>query len=225
MKMSHVARLTLSVSALVVVLFFATGAYADSFTVDFSGTAPDGTAVSGTLDLNATNDGGGVFSVTSITAGSLTLEGSSDTVSGLTPLDGIPSPSDPAFDAYYMCTSCDHYFGYDNLLFPTASPLVDDGGLLFNAGLGEPSDLYCASSSACFLGVWIGPDSVLAGLFPNGGNNTVDPEFEDYSVTLSQPAQSTPEPSSLLLLGVGLGLLIFAGFRHRGRFVGSADLA
>src|SRR5271166_2497542 len=143
--MSHVARLAVSVLAVFVVLLFAAGAHADSYTITFFGTAPDGTSVSGTLDITATPDGhgDGGFSVTSITSGSLNLEGSSFTVSGLTPLDGSPSPTYPGYDAYYI-TPGYHYYDYDNLVYPGTTESVDS--VLFYAGLGEPALLYCSTS-------------------------------------------------------------------------------
>lgn len=221
--MTHSARFVMSLFAAAFLLLFAAGANADSFTITLNGTAPDGTSVSGTLNLTAVPDGlgDGGFSVTSITSGSLNLEGGSYTVSGLTPLDGSPSPSNSAFDAFYICafppSNCGfHYFGYNNLLFPTTGPLTT--GLLFYAGLGEPAELYCSTLTSCDLAVWVGGStSVLQGLFPNGGNNPPDAGFEDYAVTAGESESHTvPEPSTLLLSG--LGLLALTGISRRARF-------
>jgi hypothetical protein len=214
--MSHIARLILSVFAAFIALLFATSVSADSFTVSYSGIAPDGTAVLGTLNLVGSPDGlgDGGFSITSITSGSLTLEGSSYTISGLTPLDGSPSPTFPAYDAYYI-TPGYHYDNYDNLWYPGKPQPVDYGGLLFYAGLGQPANLFCSSGGPCNLGIWVGQGSVLQSLFPSGGNNPPDHGFENYTVTFQQ--KSVPEPSTLLLLGAGLGLsmLVLAGFGRR----------
>jgi hypothetical protein len=202
--------------AVLLATLFTSNVQADSLTYSISGTAPDGTAISGTFTFTASPDGlgDGGFPVSAITNGSLTLEGSNYTVTGLTPLDGDPAPLGVG-DAYYMGPGY-HYFSYDNILFPTASEPFDGSGLLFYAGLGQPADLYCLSGGTCKLGVWISQGSVLSGLFPNGGNNTVDPAYEDYTIKVTENSTpSVPEPSSVLLLGAGLGLLVLAGFTRR----------
>ena len=211
--MTQITRLTVLVFSVFVVLFFATGAYADSFTLTYSGTAPDGSAVSGSLNFTASPDGlgDGGFLVTAISSGSLTLEGSSYSVSGLTPLNGSPSPTQPDYDAYYM-TPGYHYDGYNNRVYPGTSQPVDS--LLFFAGLGQPANLYCRAGQPCYLGIWIGQGSVIQNLFPNGGNNPPDNAFENDTITFQQ-GSSVPEPSTQVLLGSGLGLLLLTAFGRR----------
>lgn len=226
--MSHAARLTLSVLALVVVLFFATSAYADSsVTITFTGTpvasgAYAGFSASGNLEGTFTPDGlgDGGDVVTSLTSGSVAISyGSSSTAyteNGLVPLDpASPSPSNPAYDAYYICDTptCFHYWGYDNLLYP-GTPDLSDGLLFFLTGITEPVELFCSNAGVCDLGVWLdGADN---------GNDPYDAGFEYLPVTI-QETTNAPEPSTLLLLG--LGMLMLAGFGRRTWLARSADLA
>jgi len=208
------ARLAVPVLAVVAVLLFATGTRADSFTITISGTpitsgAYAGDSVSGTLDVIAAPDGlgDGGFVATSITSGSLTFTDgstSTDAVTGLVPLDpSSPSPFAAGYDAYYICdtASCYHYWGYDNLLYPGTPDLSD--ALLFTVnGKDEPVELFCSSTGTCGLGVWLD--------YANNGNDPYDSGFEYYSVTLTE-VPTAPEPSSLLLLGLGLLALLGLG--------------
>jgi len=247
MQMSLAARSTISVLAVVVVLLFATGAYADSvFTMTFTGSdvssgAYSGFSVSGTLDGTVTPDGLGDcgYLVTSLTDGSLTFSYGSvpyatyaetGLVSPGAPGSSLDSRSvagsNPIYDypteAGNTCGGCNDYDAYDDILFPGASPSLDYWGLLFNTnGFDEPVDLFCSSSpivslpAGCYLSVWL--DGT------RNGNDPYDSGYEYLPVTIQETA--VPEPSSLSLLGAGLGFLMLAGFGRRAWLARSADLA
>ena len=81
-------------------------------------------------------------------------------------------------------TSPSGFFYYDNLLFPDSDPIIDNAGLLFVNGTGGEVNLFS-----------YGPDSYTH--YDNTGFNVM--------VTFDQSA--VPEPASLALFGVGVGLL------------------
>ncbi len=232
--MLRLARLAVSVLAVVVVLLFATGTRADSFTITFSGTdvssgAYAGISASGTLVGTDTPDGlgdGGNL-VTSLTGGSLTFAYLSSpyatgSVTGVVPL-GAPGTtldprsvagSNPIYDdpteAGNTCSYCNDYDAYDNILSPGASPPLDYWGVLFNvAGLDEPVDLFCSTdppspvAPGCYVSVWL--DGT------RNGNDPFDSGYEYLPVTLTTEVTTAPEPSSLLLLGLGLLALLALG--------------
>jgi hypothetical protein len=90
---------------------------------------------------------------------------------------------------------------------------LDYWGVLFNVdGLDEPVDLDCSTdptspiAPGCYIGVWL--DGA------RNGNDPFDRGYELLPVTLTTEVTTAPEPSSLLLLG--LGLLALLGFGRTG---------
>jgi PEP-CTERM motif len=107
--MCKVTRLFLCFSFLLLVAMTARNAYADSFTLSWTGGYGPGSAL-----LTATDDGGGVFTVTSITG---TQNGAS--ISGLVPQLG---------------------YGNNNYIY-SSDPVLDDYGVAFIVG-GVDYDLF-----------------------------------------------------------------------------------
>ena len=129
--------------------------------------------------------GSGVLTTTSNGDGSFTITGITGTgVIGLI-------PTNPGF------------FGNDNLLFPTASRLVDVNGFAFTeAAPGLTISVNIFSTVAGYEAITLDSDG----------------DFNDTPVTftLASAAAPTPEPSSLLLLGSGV-LTMAANRIHRRR--------
>jgi hypothetical protein len=158
--------------AVVALLASAGTASADSFTINFSGSG-----FNGTLDVDTTLVSSGVYSI--------------DTISGnvgFTPVTGLV-PTTTSTGSYYSLPDGSAWF-YDNLLFASSDPVVDNGGILFTlAGLAQPVNLF--SDSQGEFGIYIG-----------GGNSPNDFVINPVQVSVV----STPEPSALVL---GLGGLAF----------------
>jgi hypothetical protein len=159
--------------AVVALLASAGTASADSFTINFSGSG-----FNGTLDVDATLVSSGVYSI--------------DTISGnvgFTPVTGLVPTTTSTGYSYYSLPDGSAWF-YDNLLFASSDPVVDNGGILFTlAGLAQPVNLF--SNPQGQFGIYIG-----------GGNSTNDFVINPVQVSVV----STPEPSTLVL---GLGGLAF----------------
>jgi hypothetical protein len=128
--MQRVARALIILSALFVFTATVKSAYADSFSVSWSGAYGPG---SGTF--TATDEGSGMFLITSISG---TQNGT-----GITLLP--PSPSLSSF------------FGNDNILIPAGTNLLDTSGFAFNDGTDDFNIYYngagsyseCSSTAAC----------------------------------------------------------------------------
>lgn len=159
--------------AVVALLASAGTASADSFTINFSGSG-----FNGTLDVDTTLVSSGVYSI--------------DTISGnvgFTPVTGLVPTTTSTGYSYYSLPDGSGWL-YDNLLFASSDPVVDNGGILFTlAGLAQPVNLF--SNPQGQFGIYIG-----------GGNSTNDFVINPVQVSVV----STPEPSTLVL---GLGGLAF----------------
>ena len=186
--------------AALVVLFCGTSARADSFDLSYQGTFA-GDTISGNLVLNATSDGGGVYTVNSV-SGTQLLNGILESVDTV-----IPSTSTPFTDS--------GQFDYDELLAPGQSPSIDFYGLLLGVSIGGVEQAYpvnicsnCDDNNGTTYSEYV--------YLPSGGGNstTFGTTFEDYSITSLSLVQ-VPEPSTLLLLGFGLAALFFVARRKQ----------
>jgi hypothetical protein len=127
----------------------------------------------GTLD--ATPLGGGEYLATS---GSLTVTGGAD-IGTYSLYPGGPG----------NITSPSGYFFYDDVLYASGNPLIDNAGLLFTTGSGFEINIFSN-----------GPNSYQ--FYDNNGYKHTGPDF-----TLTEVV---PEPASFVLLSLGLVGLCFA---------------
>ncbi len=128
--MQKLIRTVLFLSAILAVTATARNAYADSFSVSWSGAYGAGSGM-----FTATDEGSGMFLITSISG---TQDGK--TISLLPP---NPDPSS--------------FFGNDNILIPAGTALLDTAGFAFNDGTddfniysnGTGSYSECSSAATC----------------------------------------------------------------------------
>ena len=189
--MSFLTRSVVTVFAWSVLLFCVTNAHADSFQLSYSGLN-----ISGSLTLNAKNNGNGTETVTSIT-GSQILNGVTRTVTGLVSPTGTPY------------SNFGNIFLYDDLLAPGSTPQIDFYGLLFGVnGLSQPVNICgnCQDNN---------PQDIYSEyVYVGTGGNSVNfgAAFQDYGITRLSLVQ-TPEPSTLLLLGFGIAAILLVARR------------
>ena len=162
--MSSLVRKAVLMGALAALMLFAKGASADSFNFSYSGVG-----ITGMGSFVATPDGGGTYTVTSVTG---TQNGA--TITGMVAV---------ANSGYFTVPDGDN-FTYDNLITIGTTPQLDLNGLLFTVqGQSEPVNLYYDTNSY-YDAVYVGGAS-----YPN--------DFVLTPVTFS--VAPAPESSSLLL--------------------------
>jgi hypothetical protein len=198
MKLNLWARSAAFSAVLLSSAFLVPNAKADDFDISYTG--PE---ISGNLYVTATADGGGVYTVDSIT-GSQTLDGVAQAVTGVVPNNGSP------YSCYPSASCVDYIYNYDNQLYTTTSPSLDAYGLLFTvAGESDPVNI-CSGSDNCSNPGEPYTELVYVG---SGGNAGFNSAYEDYAITSF--SITAPEPSSVLQLGVGLFLLAVAAVYRR----------
>jgi hypothetical protein len=151
---------------LALVSFGATAARADAFNYTITGLGID---VSGSLTATTT----GI--VTSMT-GSI--------ASNPVPITFVANPNPGN-----VSISPSGYFNYDDLVFPSANPLVDNAGLLF------------------------GVNGIEVNVYSNGQSDYVFYQNTGFNVPVAMTLTATPEPASLIMFGTGLAG--FASFARR----------
>ena len=166
--MNFATRCAVIAFAALMVLFSGASARADSVTFDltYSGNY-SGDKISGNLVLNATSDGGGVYTVNSV-SGTQLLNGIMESVNTV-----VPSTSSPFTDS--------GQFDYDELLTPGQSPSIDFYGLLLGVSAAYPVNICsnCDDNNGTTYSEYV--------YLPSGGGNSITfgSTYEDYSITLS----------------------------------------
>jgi len=182
-------RLITTIAAL---LFCGTAFAGPMFNLSFNINGNEGNATLATDDL-----GGGTFLATSgtlnVTTGAATGTYSLIPVAGL-PVGGACS-GNPGTVLSPLGAFC-----FDNLLFPSADPLLDSGGLVFQGGGVEVNIWGNAPDNYSFYA-----SNAASGYFVQ--DNLITPRW----ISLMQ----VPEPASLALLAIGLGGLGFSRRKRR----------
>jgi hypothetical protein len=160
-------------------LFLAVGAEAQTngFNLTFSG--PNFT---GSIFLSATPNGDGTFTVTSA-KGVETLSGGTLNITGVV----APTACCGAASTFFI-PGTGSFYGYDDILAPTALQVFDGNGLLLNFdGIPQPVLMFYDATNKYGDGMGY----QLASYVGSGGNDLLDPAFNDTLIFV----QITPSPS------------------------------
>jgi hypothetical protein len=173
----HMKKFAFAVSALAIALATVSTAKAESFNFSASGSRFTGRGT-----LTGTSLGGGL---TAITGGTFTINGVTGTLIG--------NWTDSGYNVYAAGNG--FQFDYDNILIGSGgSKSLDTFGLLFklsNGGIGKLWEV----DGVYYWNEWIGTEW----LFDTGSGAGGDPILTNI--------RATPEPPSLLLLGMGLMIM------------------
>lgn len=166
------------------------GALADTFSYSFGGSG-----LSTSLTFTGVSNGDGSYTITNVNG---TVYSAGSDITSPVDINEAPYP-DPNGTASNTVTLDGLGIMYDNQLFPTQSPVLDFGGVLFDVN-GLYIDIFGVTNGVTSGYQWLDTGSYQN---PSGGG---------------QPIEFTPEPSSLLLLGTGLLGLMFIVFRKAKSF-------
>jgi hypothetical protein len=189
--MNSIVRKLAMTFAVLALLIGASAARADTMTVTLGG------LLTGTLNVTATPNGGGSYLITGLT-GSETIGGTTMNVGGVVPTN--------ASGAYWFPPPTGDGFTYDNLIFPGANTVFDNGGLLFTL-VGSGGSIY---ENLYSVGTAVYLESAY---LANGAPFPFDFTFVPTTVTVSAVSRlvvATPEPSTFALALAGI--LVFATF-------------
>ena len=193
-------KFSLALLALATALAISPAAQADSFTFTFTGknVVPASLTITGVF--TATNIGGGLYDVTSLSGTFV----DTNTVIGTQPVTTFISSAGTSADGRWL---------YDNLFCPSGTcpgfsgSVIDTAaGLLFDVGGNYEINIWSNGGNSYTVG-----EAVLTG--PTSGNYIEYNETAQLSYFPSNPLETAPEPGSLLLLGTGLLGLAFVLFR------------
>jgi hypothetical protein len=209
-------KISLVILALATALATAPAAMADSFNFVVSGpseayvspTHTAGPTFSGSGILTGINEGGGVFDIVTLGSSATFVIGTDTYTAIIIGNPTYPAPSD-MLPVSIGAT-------YDDMLTPGTSPYVNDNGLLFSlSGSGSLNGEELEIAYNDYTPGLYYHDDIWNVVNPSTGNPLILNAAGGDPLTEFNLSGATPEPSSLLLMGTGL--LLMVGFLFRSK--------